>query len=151
MLDFEHTGNTGSSNPSAWVNAWCAEVKLKTGLESIVYTYPSFASSYLTTAVTGHPLFIASYDHNDPSVKTSVTGPWAGKYAFWQYTSTGKLAGDPAGSVDLDLYNGNLASRVTNFASGQVTPAAAAAVPEPTTAGVVGVAGAMGLLARRRR
>lgn len=152
MLDFEHTGNTGSTTPSAWANAWCTEVKRLTGLDSIIYTYPSFASSYLNSTVTTHPLFIASYDHNDPSVKTSVTGPWNGKYSFWQYSSTGKLAGDPSGNVDLDLYNGNLASLVANFAIGGVKPAFApsATVPEPAL-GTAILGASFALLGRRRR
>jgi lysozyme len=132
MLDFEHAGSTGAANPSAWVNAWCAEVKIKTGLESIVYTYPSFASSNLNSTVTSHPLFIASYDHTNPASNPSVTGPWNGSYAFWQYTSTGRVVGDPAGAVDLDTYNGNIDSLVANFAIGGIRPAVA--VPEPALA-----------------
>lgn len=152
MLDMEPTDTSvvvGASNESAWANAWCSEVKLRTGLESIIYTFPSFAKSYLNSTVTAHPLFIASYDQKDPAFNPSVTGPWNGKYAFWQYTSTGRVAGGPSGNVDLDVYNGNLDSLVANFAIGGIKPAVLTAIPEPTTAtvGLLGVA----LAPRRRR
>ena len=59
-----------------------------TGTHPMIYTYPNFASSYLTSTVTSHPLWIASYDHTDPATDSSVTGPWNGAYAFWQYTGS---------------------------------------------------------------
>ena len=149
MLDLEEVGDTGYSTESQWVNAWCAEVKTKTGLNSIIYSYPSFIADNLDSTVTSHPLFIASYDHTDPSVKTSVTGPWNGVYSFWQYTSTGRLTGGPSGNVDLDLYNGSLSSLVSNFAIGAVAPAALE-VPEPALATALAGIGLMALSRRRR-
>jgi lysozyme len=143
MLDLETVGDTGAISESAWANAWCAEVKAKTGLNAIVYTYPDFAHNNLDSSIASHPLFIASYDFTTPT--SSVISPWT-SYAFWQYTSTGRLVGGPTGNVDLDIYNGSLTSLISNYAIGQVAPANL--TPEP--AGITALLG-FGLLSLRRR
>ncbi len=150
-LDLE-TGagaHVGATSLDAWANAWCAEVFAKTGVHPVVYTYPNFAQTYLTSAVTVNKLWIASYDHTDPASNPSVTGPWNGAYEFWQYTSTGRLPGGPSGNVDLDVYKGTLAQLVSNY----VIPAGAApdggVVPEPPGLVLLGIGGVV--LGRRRR
>jgi lysozyme len=148
MLDME-TGagaHVGSTSLSAWCNAWCAEVKRLTGAISTIYTYPSFAKSYLDSSVTSNPLWIASYDHTDPASNPSVTGPWNGAYAFWQYTGSGRLAGGPSGDIDQDEYPGTLSSLVANYV---IPPAPAVEIiPEP---GAIGMVAALSLIARRKR
>ncbi len=148
MLDME-TGagaHVGATSLSAWCNAWCNEVNRLTGTNPLIYTYPSFAKSYLDSTVTSHPLWIASYDHTDPASNPSVTGPWNGAYAFWQYTGSGRLAGGPSGDIDQDEYPGTLSSLIADY----VIPPTAAGVflPEPGALGLLAVAT---LLAARRR
>ena len=47
---------------SAWVNAWCNEVKAKTGAVPIVYTYISYANTWLDATVSQTwPLWMANY------------------------------------------------------------------------------------------
>jgi lysozyme len=148
MLDMESGAgaHVGATSLSAWCNAWCAEVKRLTGAISTIYTYPSFAQSYLDSSATSNPLWIASYDHTDPASNPSVTGPWNGAYAFWQYTGSGRLAGGPSGDIDQDEYPGTLSSLVANY----VIPAAPAVdiIPEPGTIGLLATAS---LVLRRKR
>jgi lysozyme len=146
-LDME-TGagaHVGATSLSAWCNAWCTEVHQLTGTNPLIYTYPSFAQSYLDSTVTSHPLWIASYDHTDPASNPSVTGPWNGTYAFWQYTGSGRLAGGPSGDIDLDEYPGTLASLQANYVIPSV--AGMSVNPEPAALALI----SMTLLAPSRK
>ena len=118
MLDIEETGNDGSSNPSAWVNAFCNELKAKSGVTPIVYTYSSFASSYFTSSVTQWPLWIANYDGNSSPENVS-SGPWSSSaWTIHQYAGTTSLSGD---SVDLNAFKGTL-SQLQAFEIQSTTP-----------------------------
>ncbi|HZZ44895.1 MAG TPA: glycoside hydrolase family 25 protein [Tepidisphaeraceae bacterium] len=149
VLDFEEgssTAHVGAASLSAWAVAWCQEIFAKTGVQPIIYTYPSFASG-LNSTVTAYPLWIASYDHTDPATNPSVTGPWKGSYAFWQYTGTGRLAGSTTGNVDLDEFMGSRSDLIANFVIGNVN---LDVVPEPMVAMPVLVIAGMVLRPRRR-
>ena len=145
MLDME-TGagaHVGATSLSAWCNAWCAEVKRLTGAISTIYTYPSFAKSYLDSTATSNPLWIASYDHTDPASTPSVTGPWNGAYAFWQYTGSGRLAGGPSGDIDQDEYPGTLSSLVANYVIPSPSISPGDFIPEPASLGLIAASAVM--------
>ncbi len=106
-LDLENGSYIGWENLSMWVNYFCGEVFNKTGVKPIVYTAPYYAK-YLDFSVTQWDLWIANYGVSSPD-----TGVW-GFWSFWQYSDSGTVSG-VSGSVDLDVYNGNLQSLVKEY------------------------------------
>ncbi len=90
-----------------WVRTWLERVGDELGRRPIIYTNHS---SWLATgdtadfALAGHPLWIANYGVNEPSVPAAN---WAGfGWAVWQFTSTAHVRGID-GSVDKNrLSNG---------------------------------------------
>ena len=110
MLDLEETGDDGSSSESAWAIEFCNRLKADSGVAPIVYTYTSFASSYLDSSVAQLPLWMANYDGNTTS-ETVPSTPWSSSaWKIHQYAGTSSLNGD---SVDLDVFKGT----TTNLAS----------------------------------
>lgn len=147
MLDLEKgLGDTivGASSLSAWARAWCDEVFAKTGAKPTIYVNQNYASN-LTSTAAAYPLWLAAYDHDSSLSK----GPWS-TVTFLQYTSHGKLAGDPATWVDLDQYNGSLPSLISTYVIGGQALPAGSSVPEPASVAAAALIPAF-LLGRRRR
>ena len=101
MLDVEAPVSAGDLNTtkaqiSQWVNDWCNGVYSATGVKPIVYTYVSYASTYLDSTVTQWPLWMAQYP-GSPNPQTgapSGTSPWASSaWQIWQYSSTTPVLG----------------------------------------------------------
>jgi lysozyme len=122
MLDVEAPFSASSSTKyntkatlSAWVNAWCNEVELKTGAVPIVYTYISYANTYLDSSVSQTwPLWMANYTGGDPQTAgPSSTSVWQ-TWQLWQYadnTSVYGLGGTGVtGTCDGDVLNGDLST-----------------------------------------
>jgi GH25 family lysozyme M1 (1,4-beta-N-acetylmuramidase) len=136
MLDVENdvdpndTVNT-KAEISQWVNDWCNGVYNATGVKPIVYTYVSYASSWLDSTVTQWPLWMAQYpgSPNPQTGSPSGTAPWAsGAWRIWQYSSTTAVPGI-SGNCDADVYNGDLTAFQNEFVitSPEVTVAKGAA------------------------
>ena len=86
MLDAEQAT---SSNVSSWVNTWCNAVYSATGVKPIIYTYQSFAASYLDSSVTQWPLWMASPNgQNSQTGNPTATTPWS-TWALWQWGGAG--------------------------------------------------------------
>ena len=90
----------------AWVKAFLARVKARTGRNAIIYTGPGYwnqcaAGSRAFSA--SHPLWTADYGVSRPH----RYGGWS-VYTIWQYTSSGSVPGI-SGRVDLDRFNGSRA------------------------------------------
>ena len=78
----------------AWLRAWLNAVEAKIGAKPVIYTNPGWWSSRLKNAdLTGHPLWLAHYTKNDPTIPR----PWK-KYAIWQHSQSGRV-----GSHTFDL------------------------------------------------
>lgn len=114
MLDAEVASPGTKTAVSQWVNEWCQDIVnigLSNGviLKPVVYTYQSWASSYLDTTVTNWPLWMAaSLNGQSPQTGAPATlGPWS-TWALWQY-GTVNVSG-VEGAVDADVFNGTLAT-----------------------------------------
>ena len=101
---------------SAWVNAFLDRVESTSGVEPIVYTNNSYATTYLDASVAAnHDLWIARWStaYGDPNTTGSPpTGAWAGvgeTWDVWQYSNAGPVPG-VAGAVDRDVFNGDRAA-----------------------------------------
>jgi lysozyme len=98
---------------SGWVNAWCNRVKARTGATPIVYTYISYATSWLDSTVSNTwPLWMANYNGGDPQTGgPNGTSPWA-TWQMWQYTDATSVYGlggtGVTGTCDGDVLNGGL-------------------------------------------
>jgi lysozyme len=92
------------SNLVANVQTWLNTVAQGLGRTPIIYTAPSYWNANLTSAFGHYPLWVAEYGVSSPK---PVNG-WD-EWTFWQYSSTGKIAG-VNGEVDLDYFNGTQAA-----------------------------------------
>jgi lysozyme len=114
-LDIEVTGGLGVRALQTWVRTWLARVAWKVGVKPMIYTSPSFWTTYLgnTTwfANNGYrTLWVAHYGVSAPRVPAAN---WAGRgWTFWQWTSCGRVSGI-SGCVDRDRYNGSSLKPVT--------------------------------------
>ena len=108
VLDWE---NDALLNPPSWAASWLNYVQDKTGAKPMFYGYASNVNSTDYSALTKHPLWMASYLSrydgsgfvNNP-VNTWDTGDWPDMLCY-QYTSTGRIAGY-GGNLDLSAFYG---------------------------------------------
>jgi len=134
MLDVEQAPAAGETQASvsAWVNEWCQDV-VNYGaangvrVRPVVYTYISFASSWLSNSVTQWPLWMANYNNqNAQTGAPSGTSPWS-SWNFWQYADTNWSGGDS------DVFNGTMSALVQNFVIGGTNAPAFTRVPTNLT------------------
>lgn len=81
-----------------YTRSWLAEVEKRTGKRPLVYTYVSFAKTYLGNNLTDYPLWLAHYVN---SAKPSSSTGWGDNWVCWQYTDKGSVKGIQ-GYVDLN-------------------------------------------------
>jgi GH25 family lysozyme M1 (1,4-beta-N-acetylmuramidase) len=123
MLDLEQLGGTNYTYSKAyvsdWANDWCNDIVADAAAEGIVvrpvvYTYVSFATEWLNSAVTEWPLWMANYpDNPDPQTGApEATAPWP-SWALWQYSDTNVASGG-----DSDVFNGSSNEFVAEFVIG---------------------------------
>ncbi|MEZ4441408.1 MAG: GH25 family lysozyme [Polyangiaceae bacterium] len=103
VIDVESTDGLGANAIANNVGIWLDMVESALGRAPIIYTGSYFWNDNVgTDAFTDHPLWIAHYTTGCPNLPTV----WS-RWGFWQYTSTGSVAGI-GGNVDRDRFNGNL-------------------------------------------
>lgn len=106
VIDVEAKGNSTPAQLSAAVGKWIAYVEAKTGRQPMIYTGGYFwEDNVKSTAFVDYPLWHAQYCTN---CCPNIANPWK-KWAFWQYSSTGKVSGIN-GNVDLNHFNGDAAA-----------------------------------------
>jgi lysozyme len=104
VLDVETTNGVAGSAVWAGAKTWLTAVAEATGRTPILYTSHSFWNgSAPDSSLTKYPLWLADY-------ATTPTLPHGfATWHFWQYSQSGSVAG-VAGAVDLDVWNGTLAT-----------------------------------------
>lgn len=85
-----------------YLHGFVGRVRTTLHVKPIIYTYPSFASQYLSGCafLKDFHLWIAHYGVSKPT----IPGPWH-DYLMWQYTSTGHVSG-VSGNVDVNKLPG---------------------------------------------
>lgn len=103
VLDWEtHEGTTKEELENAL--EWCDDVTALTKKHAILYSYGSYFTELGSPSwFNQYPLWLADYNP-----KPVVPKPWS-FYSFWQYSGSGTCPG-VLRPVDLDLWNGDLAS-----------------------------------------
>ncbi len=97
MLDVEVTGGQSPATIRTKAQHWLDLVEAGTGKRPFVYSYGSFLETNLGSGFGKYPLWIANYGATCPSVPNGWTN-----WVMWQYS-------DGSGSLDHDVFNGNLA------------------------------------------
>jgi GH25 family lysozyme M1 (1,4-beta-N-acetylmuramidase) len=100
---------------SQWVNRWCQDIvnfAASNGVtvKPVIYTYTSYATTWLDSTVTNQPLWMAYYPAN-PNPQTgapSSTSPWA-TWNVWQFDNTNTILSGVTGNCDVDVFNGTAA------------------------------------------
>jgi GH25 family lysozyme M1 (1,4-beta-N-acetylmuramidase) len=106
-----------------WISDFMTEAATLTGAAPFIYVSPDWWESCTgnSTAFSSDLLWIASYSASAPS---PLPGGWS-NWSFWQYTDSGSVPGIN-GDVDLDYFNGSLAT-LNTLANQDVSTRAAVA------------------------
>ncbi len=114
MLDIEYNPNSDGTGQCyglsktamvSWISAFIAEVQKRTGQQPVIYTPPAWWSTCTGGSGTFGQLPLWTPYYSATATSPPVTAGW-GNWAFWQYTSTGTVAGiNDAGHTDLDQLN----------------------------------------------
>lgn len=110
VLDLERTGGLTPARLHDWVRDYLERIHERTGVRGIVYTSPNFWHTNMAGtdwfATNGYRAVWVAHWTSSPS-PTVPASDWAGfGWTFWQYTSSGTVAGI-TGRVDLDRYAGS--------------------------------------------
>lgn len=105
VLDLETPEGATKDNVTAICKAWIERVKFASGMQPILYSYPSFADQYLDVSLADIPLWLANYS-NDPIFQPMDHAGWT-RWTFLQYSEEGKVPGID-GYVDMNEYMGNI-------------------------------------------
>lgn len=107
VIDVESDSGV-SSTLVADVQTWLNTVAQGLGRTPIIYTAPSYWNANMNSAFGKYPLWVAEYGVAEPRTVNGWTD-----WTFWQYSSTGKVAG-VGNTVDLDYYNGDTLTALIN-------------------------------------
>jgi len=117
VIDVEATGGLQPAVVAEAVRAWVDRVRPVIGREPIIYTGFYFWRDQVGAAdFTASRLWHAQYT---TTACPTIAPPWQ-DWAFWQYTSTGTVAGI-TGNVDVNRWNGTRA-QLDDFAAGIERP-----------------------------
>lgn len=106
VIDVEATDGKTPAQVAAGVHAWVEHVTQALGRRPIIYTGKYFWQDNVGDAdETASPLWHAQYTS---AACPNIADAWP-DWAIWQYSSSGSVAGI-SGNVDMDRWNGDLAS-----------------------------------------
>lgn len=106
VVDVEASDGLTATQIQAKLALWVDRVKTAIGRDPIIYTgFYFWRDSVGAPDYTASPLWHAQYT---TAACPNIAPPW-GSWAFWQFTSSGSVAGI-TGNVDVDRFNGDLAA-----------------------------------------
>jgi len=122
VIDVETADGVSTTKVVAGVRKWLDQVKLRTGVDGIIYAASGFWNTLPSTAqFSGNVLWVANYGASCPSMPQT----WK-HWAIWQYSESGSVPG-VSGGIDLDKFNGTLAGLQALTVQGAPPPAAGCA------------------------
>ena len=124
MLDYETdvSSSLTGAQQTAWVEAWMNTVHTATGIMPILYTDGSIANEFTSALASYCKLWIATENDANavippatapPTPSTSDQAAWNPNWTINQYYDAVTVNGIPAGGVDGDVFNGDLAALKT--------------------------------------
>ncbi|HCT14973.1 glycoside hydrolase family 25 protein [Corynebacterium nuruki] len=104
VLDLEESGGLSPEQLQSWVRDYLNVLKLRTGRDAVIYTYPNFWRDAMgdTAEFSDHPLWIADYNGGSAP---DLPGGWD-NWTIWQTGSDGTVPG-VEGPVDQNVFNGD--------------------------------------------
>ena len=118
VIDVEVSGGLSATSVAAGVKAWINHVHAALGVTPIIYTgYYFWRDSVGDPNMSPSPLWHAQYS----SASCPTIAPSWSTWAFWQYTSSGTIAGI-SGGVDTNRFNGTMDQLMALTQSNQSTP-----------------------------
>ena len=106
VIDVEANGGLGPTQVAAEIAKWIARIETVLGVTPIIYTGKYFwQDNVQSSAFSSYPLWHAQYT---TASCPNIADQWT-QWAFWQYTSSGSVAGI-GGNVDRNVFNGDLAA-----------------------------------------
>ena len=124
VIDVEASGGLTPTQVAAKVKLWIDHVTAAIGKRPIVYTgYYFWRDSVGASDQTASPLWHAQYT---TASCPNIAPPWA-DWAFWQYSSSGTVAGI-SGGVDMNRFNGTRAE-LEGLLMGGAGPASCGQLP----------------------
>lgn len=104
VIDVEATNDQTPETIARNVGLWIDRVESALGVTPIIYTGRYFWNDNVrSSAYSSYPLWIAHYTS---AACPNIPDAW-GRWAFWQYSSTGRVDGI-AGDVDMNRFNGTV-------------------------------------------
>ena len=101
VLDIESNEGRGKSTVTAMAKEFLEEVKRLTGTEPMIYTYTSFANSYLDGSLAVYPKWIAQYSPLNPNpCSLCDSNGWDG----FQFASDGVIANSGYPRLDINEF-----------------------------------------------
>lgn len=106
VLDIEEDEGLTPQQLIDWTEAYVDEIRVITGKDTMIYTYPTFWRDKMnnTPLFNYLPLWIADYN-NSATPSMPLPGGWK-DWTFWQYTSNERITGVDQG-VDGNIFNGS--------------------------------------------
>ncbi|MDB4958227.1 MAG: hypothetical protein JWO36_5796 [Myxococcales bacterium] len=115
VIDVEVSGGLAPAQVAASVKAWVDHVAAAIGRPPIIYAgLYSWHDLTASANLTASPLWVAQYTS---AACPNIPTPWT-RWAIWQNTATGSVAGVPGANLDLDVFNGSRDDLVAFTASG---------------------------------
>jgi hypothetical protein len=115
----EESDVTGVSNLKAFISDWVrdfgAVVETRLGVKPIIYASTSYINNYFETNINQFPLWLANWNYTPPTLPPASADGIFNGWDFWQYTSTGPVAGVPGSNVDKDVYQGTMDQLLAEF------------------------------------
>jgi len=102
VLDLEEHKGLSRLHITAFAEKWLEEIQRQTKKSPLLYTYTSFASSFLNPSLKKWPIWIAQYTKASSPNKSNIWDKWD----IWQYTDSGTVAGIK-GKVDMNFMDRN--------------------------------------------
>ena len=98
VLDVEGAASKlGKANLTVWCKSFADTVASLTNKPVVIYSSASFANTYLGSALSSYPLWVANYGVNTPMADST----WS-QWSVFQYADNGTVSGI-TGEVDLDV------------------------------------------------
>jgi GH25 family lysozyme M1 (1,4-beta-N-acetylmuramidase) len=126
MLDVEQNTSLSQAQVSAWVVDFCQTFIAKAAtagltVKMIIYTYPSYADTYINTSVSHtYLLDMANLNGQDPQTGSPYLSTWP-TWTSWQWSWTVRVPGVPGdanGFCLMDVFNGSLTQMKSAFVIG---------------------------------
>ncbi len=122
VLDLEYNATSlNKTQMTLWAITWLNTVKGLIGRDPILYSYTNFMRTRLNAdpALTAFPLWQADYNLHAPGV---VLGWPTSNRLFWQFSSSGRVAGHGIGPIDLNTFLGSPSQWAAIIGSGTRVP-----------------------------